>query len=60
MNFKKLSLQARLVTLMLAAVAVFGLLASYKSYQNALHEVDEIFDAQLAEGLHDFGVEVSG
>jgi two-component system sensor histidine kinase QseC len=49
MNFSKLSLQARLVALMLAAVSLFGLLAGYESYKNALHEVDEIFDAQLAQ-----------
>lgn len=49
MNFKKLSLQARLVALMLVAVMLFGLLAGYESYKNALHEVDEIFDAQLAQ-----------
>ena len=49
MNFHRLSLQARLVALMLAAVTLFGLLAGYESYKNALHEVDEIFDAQLAQ-----------
>ncbi|MDP3483174.1 MAG: ATP-binding protein [Sulfuricella sp.] len=49
MNFRKLSLQARLVALMLVAVTLFGLLAGYESYKNALHEVDEIFDAQLAQ-----------
>ncbi|MDP2154875.1 MAG: sensor histidine kinase N-terminal domain-containing protein, partial [Sulfuricella sp.] len=49
MNFRKLSLQARLVALMLSAVTLFGLLAGYESYKNALHEVDEIFDAQLAQ-----------
>ncbi|BAN34319.1 sensor histidine kinase [Sulfuricella denitrificans skB26] len=49
MNFSNLSLQARLVALMLAAVTLFGVLAGYESYKNALHEVDEIFDAQLAQ-----------
>lgn len=49
MNFQRLSLQARLVALMLVAVTLFGLLAGYESYKNALHEVDEIFDAQLAQ-----------
>jgi two-component system sensor histidine kinase QseC len=49
MNFRKLSLQTRLVALMLIAVTLFGLLAGYESYKNALHEVDEIFDAQLAQ-----------
>lgn len=49
MNFRELSLQARLVALMLVAVTLFGLSAGYESYKNALHEVDEIFDAQLAQ-----------
>jgi two-component system sensor histidine kinase QseC len=49
MNFRQLSLQARLVALMLVAVTLFGLLAGYESYKNALQEVDEIFDAQLAQ-----------
>ena len=49
MNFRKLSLQTRLVALMLGAVMLFGLVAGYESYRNALHEVDEIFDAQLAQ-----------
>jgi two-component system sensor histidine kinase QseC len=49
MNFHRLSLQARLVALMLAAVTLFGLFAGYESYKNTLHEVDKIFDAQLAQ-----------
>jgi len=49
MNFRKLSLQARLIALMLGAVILFGLLAGYESYRNALHEVEEISDAQLAQ-----------
>lgn len=49
MNFRKLSLQARLVALILIAVTLFGLFAGYESYKNTLHEVDEIFDAQLAQ-----------
>lgn len=49
MNFRELSLQARLVALMLVAVTLFGLSAGHESYENALHEVDEIFDAQLAQ-----------
>ena len=43
------SLQLRLIGLMLAAVALFGLIAGIQSYRNALHEADEIFDAQLAQ-----------
>lgn len=49
MSFRRLSLQARLVALMLAAMALFGLVAGYASYENALHEADELFDAQLAQ-----------
>jgi two-component system sensor histidine kinase QseC len=47
--FRKLSLQARLIFLMLGAVVLFGALAGYESYRHALHEADEIFDAQLAQ-----------
>lgn len=43
------SLQLRLIGLMLAAVLLFGLIAGLQSYRNALHEADEIFDAQLAQ-----------
>ncbi len=43
------SLQLRLIGLMLAAVLLFGLIAGIQSYRNALHEADEIFDAQLAQ-----------
>jgi two-component system sensor histidine kinase QseC len=42
------SLQVRLTLLVLATVMLFGLSAGYESYKNALHEADEIFDAQLA------------
>jgi len=43
------SLQVRLIGLMLAAVLLFGLVAGIQSYRNALHEADELFDAQLAQ-----------
>ncbi|MGC2048633.1 MAG: ATP-binding protein, partial [Gallionella sp.] len=46
---KKFSLQPRLTLLVLSTVLLFGMLASYESYKNALHEADEIFDAQLAQ-----------
>jgi len=49
MNLKKFSLQTRLTLLVLSTVLLFGMLASYESYKNALHEADEIFDAQLAQ-----------
>jgi len=48
MTLKKISLQTRLILLVMSAVLLFGLLAGYESYDNALHEADEIFDAQLA------------
>ena len=48
MTLKKPSLQIRLTLLVLSTVLLFGLLASYESYKNALHEADEIFYAQLA------------
>lgn len=49
MILKKISLQARLTLLVTCTVLLFGLLAGYESYKNALHEADEIFDAQLAQ-----------
>lgn len=49
MKLKDISLQARLTLLVTGTVLLFGLLAGYESYKNALHEADEIFDAQLAQ-----------
>lgn len=49
MTFKRISLQARLTFLVTGTVLLFGLLAGYESYKNALHEADEIFDSQLAQ-----------
>lgn len=49
MILQRFSLQARLTLLVTGAVLLFGLLAGYESYKNALHEADEIFDAQLAQ-----------
>ena len=48
MTVQKISLQTRLTLLVLSTVLLFGLLASYENYKNAMHEADEIFDAQLA------------
>ncbi len=48
MRLQKTSLQTRLTLLVLSTVLLFGLIAGYESYNNALHEADEIFDAQLA------------
>lgn len=49
MILQKISLQTRLTLLVLCTVLLFGLLAGYESYKNALLEADEIFDAQLAQ-----------
>ena len=49
MILKKASLQIRLTLLVLSTVLLFGLLAGYESYKNAMLEADEIFDAQLAQ-----------
>lgn len=49
MKLRQFSLQTRLIGLMLAAVLLFGLAAGIQSYRNALHEADELFDAQLAQ-----------
>jgi two-component system sensor histidine kinase QseC len=43
------SLAFRLVSTLLVAAILFGGIAGYASYQNALHENDEIFDAQMAQ-----------
>ncbi|MBI5436128.1 MAG: sensor histidine kinase N-terminal domain-containing protein [Nitrosomonadales bacterium] len=49
MRLQNTSLQTRLTLLVLGTVLLFSLLAGYESYKNALHEADEIFDAQLAQ-----------
>lgn len=49
MSFPPLSLQSRLIMLVLGSVLAFGSLAGYESYKNALHEADETFDAQLVQ-----------
>jgi two-component system sensor histidine kinase QseC len=48
MSLKNISLQTRITSLVLGCVLLFGLIAAYAGYKNALHESDEIFDAQLA------------
>ena len=46
---KPLSIQTRLVLLLnLLVIAVLSL-TGYISYQQSLHEIDEVFDAQLAQ-----------
>jgi two-component system sensor histidine kinase QseC len=49
MNLRQASIQTRLTLLVLGTVLLFGLIAGYASYKNALHEADEFFDAQLAQ-----------
>ncbi|MBI1175421.1 MAG: HAMP domain-containing protein [Sideroxydans sp.] len=49
MNLRHLSIQSRLILLILGSVITFGFLAGYESYKNALHEADETFDAQLVQ-----------
>jgi two-component system sensor histidine kinase QseC len=49
MKKETMSLQSRLTLLLLGAVMLFGIIAGYESYRNALHEADELFDAQLAQ-----------
>lgn len=49
MKFRQRSLQTQLIALLLGAVLLFGLVAGFESYRKALHEADEIFDAQLAQ-----------
>lgn len=49
MSKSPISLQSRLTLLVLGAVLLFGIIAGFESYRNALHEADELFDAQLAQ-----------
>lgn len=49
MSLQRTSIQTRLTLLVLCSVLLFGMIASYASYTNALEEADEIFDAQLAQ-----------
>lgn len=49
MSLRRTSIQTRLTLLVLCSVLLFGMIASYASYTNALEEADEIFDAQLAQ-----------
>ncbi len=52
MSRRTLSIQSRLTMLLLGAVLLFGILAGYESHKNALHEADELFDAQLVQFAH--------
>ncbi len=49
MTRQNISLQTRLTLLVLASVLLFGLVAGYESYKNAMYQADEMFDAQLAQ-----------
>ncbi|MBI5660062.1 MAG: sensor histidine kinase N-terminal domain-containing protein [Nitrosomonadales bacterium] len=59
MSLQKTSLQARLTLLALGAVLLFSLSAGYESYENAIHEADEIFDAQLAHFAQNLAIVAS-
>jgi two-component system sensor histidine kinase QseC len=52
MSQRTLSIQSRLTMLLLGAVLLFGILAGFESHKNALHEADELFDAQLVQFAH--------
>jgi two-component system sensor histidine kinase QseC len=49
MTRQNTSLQTRLTLLVLGSVLLFGLVAGYESYENAMFQADEMFDAQLAQ-----------
>jgi len=49
MNSHPISIQTRLVLLVLATVLLPGLLAAYSCYLSALRDTGEVFDAQLAQ-----------
>jgi len=52
MNRHSMSIQSRLTLLLLGAVLLFGIIAGFESHKNALHEADELFDAQLVQFAH--------
>lgn len=52
MSRRTLSIQSRLTMLLLGAVLLFGIIAGFESHKNALHEADELFDAQLVQFAH--------
>ena len=52
MSRRTLSIQSRLTMLLLGAVLLFGVVAGFESHKNALHEADELFDAQLVQFAH--------
>jgi two-component system sensor histidine kinase QseC len=45
----RVSIQARLLIPVMLAVLVVGLVTAWLAYQRAVHEVDELFDAQLSQ-----------
>ncbi len=46
---KRLSIQSRLLLLVLGSVLVVELMTAWSGYRRALHEVDELLDAQLGQ-----------
>ena len=49
MTLQRLSIQSRLILLVLGSVLVVDLVAGWSGYQRAMHEADELLDAQLAQ-----------
>lgn len=45
----KLSLRRRLMLILLSVTAVIWLLSAYTSYRDTRHEINELFDAQMAQ-----------
>lgn len=52
MSRTTLSIQTRLTLLLIGSVLLFGIIAGFESHKNALHEADELFDAQLVQFAH--------
>ena len=49
MTLQRFSIQSRLILLVLGAVLVVDLAAGWSGYRRAMHEADELLDAQLAQ-----------
>jgi two-component system sensor histidine kinase QseC len=49
MGLRRLSIQSRLILLVLGAALAVDLVAGWSGYRRAMHEADELLDAQLAQ-----------
>jgi two-component system, OmpR family, sensor histidine kinase QseC len=49
MTLQRFSIQSRLILLVLGTVLVVDLVAGWSGYRRAMHEADELLDAQLAQ-----------